>query len=84
MSSRKIAVLAGDGIGNEVTPEGLRVLEAAARQYKLDLQFTHFDWAHCDYYLKHGQMMPSDWFDQLVNFDALYFGAVGWPDKVPD
>lgn len=84
MNSRKIAVLAGDGIGNEVTPEGLRVLEAAARRYNLDLQFTHFDWAHCDYYLKHGQMMPSDWFDQLVNFDALYFGAVGWPDKVPD
>ena len=84
MSTKRIAVIAGDGIGQEVAPEGLRVLEAVARRYKLDLQFTHFDWAHCDYYLKHGQMMPDDWFEQLSQFDAIYFGAVGWPEKVPD
>lgn len=84
MSSKKIAVIAGDGIGNEVTPEGLRVVEAAARRFDLDLSFTTFDWAHCDYYLQHGKMMPDDWFEQLKGFDAIYFGAVGWPDKVPD
>src|SRR5574343_939383 len=80
----KIAVIAGDGIGQEVMPEGLRVLEAASRKFGLDLEFTHFDWAHCDYYLKHGQMMPDDWFAQLKGFDAIYFGAVGWPATVPD
>lgn len=84
MSSKKIAVIAGDGIGQEVTPEGLRVVEAAARRFDLDLSFTTFDWAHCDYYLQHGKMMPDDWFEQLKGFDAIYFGAVGWPDKVPD
>ena len=80
----RIAVIAGDGIGQEVMPEGLRVLEAASRKFGLDLEFTHFDWAHCDYYLKHGQMMPDDWFAQLKGFDAIYFGAVGWPATVPD
>lgn len=84
MSTKRIAVIAGDGIGQEVAPEGLRVLEAVARRYNLDLQFTHFDWAHCDYYLQHGKMMPDDWFEQLRGFDAIYFGAVGWPAKVPD
>jgi tartrate dehydrogenase/decarboxylase/D-malate dehydrogenase len=84
MSTKRIAVIAGDGIGQEVAPEGLRVLEAVARRYNLDLQFTHFDWAHCDYYLQHGKMMPDDWFEQLRGFDAIYFGAVGWPEKVPD
>ncbi len=80
----RIAVIAGDGIGREVMPEGLRVLEAAARRYNLPLQFTHFDWAHCDYYLRHGQMMPDDWKAQLQDMDAIYFGAVGWPATVPD
>ncbi|WP_153110153.1 tartrate dehydrogenase [Propionivibrio limicola] len=84
MNTKRIAVFAGDGIGNEVMPEGLRVLEAAARKFDLDLQFTTFDWAHCDYYLQHGKMMPDDWAEQLKGFDALYYGAVGWPDKVPD
>ena len=61
----RIAVIAGDGIGREVMPEGLRVLEAAARRFQLALEFTHFDWAHCDHYLQHGQMMPDDWKAQL-------------------
>ncbi len=82
--THRIAVIAGDGIGQEVMPEGLRVLQAASRRFDLGLQFTHFDWAHCDYYLQHGRMMPDDWFEQLRGFDAIYFGAVGWPDKVPD
>jgi tartrate dehydrogenase/decarboxylase/D-malate dehydrogenase len=80
----RIAVIAGDGIGREVMPEGLRVLEAAARRFGLPLAFTHFDWAHCDYYLQHGQMMPDDWKTQLQDMDAIYFGAVGWPATVPD
>lgn len=84
MKKQRIAVLPGDGIGQEVMPEGLRVLEKVASQFDLPLEFTHFDWAHCDYYLQHGKMMPDDWFDQLKSFDAIYFGAAGWPDKVPD
>ncbi|QGZ40644.1 tartrate dehydrogenase/decarboxylase/D-malate dehydrogenase [Pseudoduganella flava] len=65
-------------------PEGLRALQAAAHRFELPLEFTTFDWAHCDYYLQHGRMMPEDWYAQLKDFDAIYFGAVGWPDKVPD
>lgn len=84
MKTHKIAVIAGDGIGQEVMPEGLRAVEAAARKFNIPLEITTMEWANCDYYLKHGQMMPSDWFDQLKGFDAIFFGAVGWPDKVPD
>jgi tartrate dehydrogenase/decarboxylase/D-malate dehydrogenase len=80
----RIATLPGDGIGQEVLPEGLRVVQAAARKHGLQLEFEQFEWASCDYYLEHGKMMPDDWFEQLQGFDALYFGAVGWPDKVPD
>lgn len=80
----RIAAIAGDGIGKEVLPEGLRVLEQAARKWQLNLSIDVLDWAHCDYYLAHGQMMPDDWFEQLKGYDAIYFGAVGWPDKVPD
>ena len=81
---KKIAVIAGDGIGKEVMPEGLRALEAAARKFNLPLEFHHFDWAHCDYYQQHGQMMPDDWKAQLQGMDAIFFGAVGWPATVPD
>ncbi len=80
----KIAVIPGDGIGREVMPEGLRALQAADRRFGLNLEFEHFDWAHCDYYLQHGKMMPDDWKQQLLGCDAIYFGAVGWPAKVPD
>lgn len=80
----RVAVLPGDGIGKEVMPEGLKVLEAAASKFGLALSFEHHDWASCDYYAKHGEMMPADWKDRLKGADALYFGAVGWPDTVPD
>lgn len=84
MTLHRIAVIAGDGIGNEVVPEGLRVLDAAARRFGIDLQFDHFDFASCDYFVKHGQMMPDDWKEQVGGHDAIFFGAVGWPDTVPD
>ena len=80
----RIAVLPGDGIGTEVVPEGLRVLEAAARRFGLALELTQFDFASCDYYLHHGSMLPADWKEILGGFDAIFFGAVGWPQKVPD
>ncbi|PRY63540.1 tartrate dehydrogenase/decarboxylase/D-malate dehydrogenase [Vreelandella songnenensis] len=82
--THRIAVIAGDGIGPEVMPEGLRTLEAAAKRFNIDLEFTTFDFGNCDYYLEHGKMMPDDWFEQLKGFDALFYGAVGWPEKVPD
>ena len=81
---QNIAVIAGDGIGREVMPEGLRALSAVNRRFDLGLEFSHFDWAHCDYYLTNGKMMPDDWKLQLAGFDAIYFGAVGWPATVPD
>jgi len=84
MKPHKIAVIAGDGIGKEVMPEGLRVLQAAAQKFGIALEFTTFHWANCDYYLQHGDMMPPDWFLQLKGFEAIYFGAVGWPASVPD
>jgi len=82
--THRIAIIAGDGIGTEVMPEGIRALEATAKRFNLDLEFTTFEFGSCDYYLEHGKMLPDDWFEQLKGFDALFYGAVGWPDKVPD
>ena len=83
-SSYKVAAIAGDGIGREVLPEGLKVLDAAAETFGLNIDVEHFEFASCDYYLEHGQMMPDDWRFQLEGFDAILFGAVGWPEAVPD
>jgi tartrate dehydrogenase/decarboxylase/D-malate dehydrogenase len=84
MTAHKIAVIPGDGIGNEVVPQGLRVLDIAASRFGINLAFDHFDFASCDYYERHGTMMPADWKDRIGGHDAIYFGAVGWPEKVPD
>src|SRR5271165_4493388 len=84
MSKHRIAVIPGDGIGNEVVPEGLRVLDAAAAKFGIDLHYDHFDFSSCDYYLKHGKMMPDNWKELIGGHDAIFFGAVGWPAKVPD
>jgi tartrate dehydrogenase/decarboxylase/D-malate dehydrogenase len=84
MSTYRIAVIPGDGIGTEVMPEGLRALEAVAKKFDLTLQFDHFDFSSWDYYERHGKMLPDDWKAQIGNHDAIFFGAVGWPDKVPD
>ena len=83
-NSLRIAVIAGDGIGKEVMPEGLRVLKKVADQFDINLKFDQFDFASCDYYAEHGRMMPENWKDLIGAHDAIYFGAVGWPEKVPD
>ncbi|MEM7123660.1 MAG: tartrate dehydrogenase [Pseudomonadota bacterium] len=80
--SHRIAVIAGDGIGKEVVPEGLRVLEAAGAKMGIEFAWTSFDWS-CETYAKTGRMMPEDGLDQLAAFDAIFLGAVGFPG-VPD
>ena len=80
----KIAAIPGDGIGQEVMPEGQRVLAAAMQRFNIDIQITPIEWASCDYYAQHGQMMPDDWKAQIGGMDAILFGAVGWPAAVPD
>src|ERR1700684_3852230 len=82
MNTYKIAVIPGDGIGKEVVPEGLRVLEAAGKRFGIKYSFTHFDWS-CETYVKTGKMMPDDGLAQLRPFDAIFLGAVGYPG-VPD
>ena len=84
MRPHRIAVIAGDGIGPEVMPEGLRVLDAAARRFGIPLQVDEFDFANCAYFARHGQMMPADWKDRIGGHSAIFFGAVGWPATVPD
>jgi tartrate dehydrogenase/decarboxylase / D-malate dehydrogenase len=84
MSAHRIAVIAGDGIGPEVMPEGLRVLDAAARRFGITLQLDEFDFANCAYFARHGQMMPNDWQAKIGGHHAILFGAVGWPATVPD
>ena len=84
MKEYRIAVIPGDGIGQEVTPEGVRVLDAVSEvtgAYKM--HYDYFPWG-CDYYLQHGVMMPEDGLDTLRPFDSIYFGAVGLPKQVPD
>ena len=79
-----IAVIAGDGIGKEVMPEGIKVLKKVSEKFGINLNFEEFDFSSYDYYKKHGQMMPNDWKEKISNHDAIFFGAVGWPDKIPD
>ncbi len=79
-----VAVIAGDGIGKEVMPEGLKIVKAAADKFGLNIEFHTFEWGGCDYYETHGKMMPDDWKAQVADMDAIYFGAVGWPASVPD
>ena len=83
MATHRIALTPGDGIGKEVMPEGVRVLETAARKFGISLQFDRFDWG-CDQYGKYGSWMPADWKEQIGGHDCLYFGASGWPATVPD
>jgi tartrate dehydrogenase/decarboxylase/D-malate dehydrogenase len=82
MKTFNIAVIAGDGIGKEVVPEGIRVLEAAGRCFDFRLHWHAFDWS-CETYVQTGKMMPDDGLRQLRPFDAIFLGAVGHP-SVPD
>jgi hypothetical protein len=84
MKTHKIAVIAGDGIGKEVMPEGLRALEATAARFRHRARIHHLRMGRLRLLRKHGKMMPDDWKAQLDGFEAIYFGAVGWPDIVPD
>ena len=81
-NSYRVAVIAGDGIGREVVPEGIAVMEKAARRYGFTLEWREFDWS-CETYVKTGQMMPDDGLERLRLFDAIFLGAVGYPG-VPD
>ena len=84
MKEYNIASIPGDGIGKEVVPEGLKVLKDAAEKHQFKINFTEYDFASCDYYEKHGKMLPVDWKEKLGKHDAIFFGAVGMPDQVPD
>ena len=83
-SPLRIAVVPGDGIGTEVVPQGLAVLQAAAEVHDLDLHLDEFGFASARYWQEHGTMLPPDWQETLGSHDALFFGAVGWPAVVPD
>ncbi len=82
MRDFKIAVIPGDGIGKEVVPEGIRVLEAAAAKHGLRFRWDGFPWS-CEYHLEHGRMMPENGLDLIRHHDAIFLGAVGFPG-VPD
>lgn len=82
MKNYKIAAIPGDGIGKEVVPEGIRVLDAAGRRFGFGFSWDHFPWS-CEVYHKTGRMMPEDGLATLRTYDAIYLGAVGYPG-VPD
>jgi tartrate dehydrogenase/decarboxylase / D-malate dehydrogenase len=82
MKTFNIAVIAGDGIGKEVVPEGIRVLDAAGQRFGFQNSWQAFDWS-CETYVRTGKMMPADGLEQLRPFDAIFLGAVGHP-SVPD
>jgi tartrate dehydrogenase/decarboxylase/D-malate dehydrogenase len=83
MNSYEIAVIPGDGIGTDVIPAALAVLQAAGRHFDFQLDTVEFPWS-CTYYLEHGEMMPADALQQLAHFPAIFLGAVGDPRLVPD
>ncbi len=82
MKRYSIAVIPGDGIGREVVPEGLRVLDAVAARFGFALHYEHYDWS-CETYRRTGRMMPEDGLARLQRHDAIFLGAVGYPG-VPD
>ncbi|MDQ6433248.1 tartrate dehydrogenase [Mesorhizobium sp. LHD-90] len=78
MAGFRIAVIEGDGIGKEVVPEGIRVVEAAARAFGIGVFWDHLDWG-CDHHARFGRMMPENGLDRIAGHDAIFLGAVGWP-----
>ena len=84
MKEYKIATIAGDGIGKEVVPEGIKILREVSKQHQFKIQFDEFDFSSCDYFKKNGKMLPDNWKEKIGDHDAIYFGAVGMPNEVPD
>jgi tartrate dehydrogenase/decarboxylase/D-malate dehydrogenase len=82
MAATTVAVIEGDGIGKEVVPQGIAVVEAAARLFGLDIGWDRRDWG-CDYFSRFGKMMPEDGLESISGHDAIFLGAIGWP-TVPD
>ena len=78
MASYKIALIPGDGIGKEVLPEAVNVLEKVGGKFGISFEWQEFDWS-CETYAGTGRMMPEDGIEQLTPFDALFVGAVGYP-----
>jgi hypothetical protein len=74
----RIAVIPGDGIGKEVTPEGIRVLDAAGRRFGIAFDWNHLDWS-CETYKQTGRMMPADGLTRIARHDTIFLGAVGFP-----
>ena len=84
MKKYKIASIAGDGIGLEIVPPSLKILKEIAKKYHFEIQFDEFNFSSCDYFEKHGKMLPDDWKERIGKHNAIFFGAVGMPDRVPD
>ena len=82
MTRHRIAVIPGDGIGKEVMPEGIRVLEAAGKRFDIAFEWDRLDWS-CETYKATGRMMPADGLARIAKHDAIFLGAVGFPG-VPD
>ncbi len=83
MASYKIAVIPGDGVGQEVSQEAIKILKAVSKKYAFNVRLNTFDWG-CDYYLKNGKMMPPDALEILKPFEAIFLGCIGDSKKVPD
>lgn len=83
MTVHRIALVPGDGVGTEVLETAWSVLQAVATRHQFSLEGSIFPWS-CNYYEQHGQMMPEEGLAQLAHHDAIFLGAVGWPEKVPD
>ena len=84
MKTYNIASIEGDGIGREVVPEAHKVLKKTAEQHQFKLVIDEYDFASCDYYEKHGKMLPDNWKEKIEKHDAIFFGAVGMPNRYPD
>ncbi len=78
MTAARIALIEGDGIGKEVVPEGVKVVEAAARVFGFDIRWDSLDWG-CDHHARFGRMMPEGGLDRIAGHDAIFLGAIGWP-----
>lgn len=83
MTIYRLALIPGDGIGVDVSDAAMAVVQAVARHHSFEVRATRLDWS-CAHYLRTGAMMPADGLEVLRGFDAIYLGAVGWPQTVPD